>query len=106
MFSKLSLFLVIPQNYTFRIRIHSYMNAVENKIKQMEIYVFILHGASLVAQSVECLHYRRPWFDAWVGKFPGGGRNGNTQAILAWRIPYTGEPGRLYSIEVYTVGHN
>ena len=27
-------------------------------------------------------------------------------SILAWRIPWTGEPGRLQSIGLYRVGHN
>ena len=31
------------------------------------------------------------------GRFPGGG-NGNHFSILAWRIPWTEEPGRLQSM--------
>ena len=27
-------------------------------------------------------------------------------SILAWRIPWTEEPGRLQSIELHRVGHN
>ena len=27
-------------------------------------------------------------------------------SIFAWRIPWTGEPGRLQSIELQRVGHN
>ena len=27
-------------------------------------------------------------------------------SILAWRVPWTEEPGRLQSIELQTVGHN
>ena len=27
-------------------------------------------------------------------------------SVLAWRIPGTGEPGRLPSMEVHGVGHN
>ena len=27
-------------------------------------------------------------------------------SILAWRIPWTKEPGRLQSMELQTVGHN
>ena len=36
----------------------------------------------------------------WIpgsGRFPGGGY-GNLLSILAWRIPWTEEPGRLQSI--------
>ena len=30
----------------------------------------------------------------WVGRSPGGG-HGNHSSILAWRIPWTKEPGGL-----------
>ena len=45
------------------------------------------------------------------GLIPGsrrspGGENGNPSSILAWRIPWTEEPGRLWSIESQRVGHN
>ena len=32
-----------------------------------------------------------------LGRSPGGG-NGNPLTVLAWRIPWTEEPGRLQSI--------
>ena len=35
-------------------------------------------------------------FDPWVGKIPGG-RHGNRSSILAWRIPWIEEPGRVWS---------
>ena len=40
-----------------------------------------------------------------LGRSPGGG-NGKHSSILAWRIPCTEEPGRLYSMGSQTVGHN
>jgi len=36
------------------------------------------------------------WFDPWVGKIPW--RKATHSSILAWRIPWTEEPGRLQSI--------
>ena len=39
---------------------------------------------------------RRCRFDPWVGKIP---------SILAWRIPWTEEPGRLQFVESQRVGH-
>ena len=37
-------------------------------------------------------------FDHWVsGRSPGEG-NGTHSSILAWRIPWTEEPGRLQSM--------
>ena len=39
------------------------------------------------------------------GRSPGGG-NGNHSSILAWRIPWTEEPGRVQSIEWKRVEHD
>ena len=44
-------------------------------------------------------------FDPWVGKIPGG-RHGNHSSILAWRIPWTEEPGGLQSTGHEDVGTN
>ena len=46
-----------------------------------------------------------------TGSIPGPGRsptggNGNHSSILAWRIPWTEEPGRLQSIGSQTVRHD
>ena len=43
----------------------------------------------------QCKRCRRQGFDPWVRKFLGEG-NGNP-LILSWTIPWTEEPGRLYS---------
>ena len=40
-----------------------------------------------------------------LGKSPGGGQ-GNHSSILAWRIPWTQEPGGLQSIGWHKVGHD
>ena len=37
-----------------------------------------------------------------LGRTPGGGDDGN----LAWRIPWTEEPGRLQSMGLQRVRHN
>ena len=39
-----------------------------------------------------------------LGRFPGGG-HGNS-SILAWRIPWTEEPGRLWSIGSQRARHD
>ena len=38
------------------------------------------------------------------GRSPGVG-NGNNSSILAWKIPWTEEPGRLSSMGLQRVGH-
>ena len=40
-----------------------------------------------------------------LGRSPGGG-HGIHFSILAWRIPWTEEPGRLQSIGSQRAGHN
>ena len=40
-----------------------------------------------------------------LGRYPGGG-NGNFSSILAWRIPWTEEPGGLQSMGLQRVGHD
>ena len=40
-----------------------------------------------------------------VGRFPGG-EHGNPLRILAWRIPWTEEPGELQSIGSHRVRHD
>ena len=40
-----------------------------------------------------------------LGRSPGGG-HGNPLHILAWKIPWTEEPGRLQSIVPHGVGHD
>ena len=40
-----------------------------------------------------------------LGRIPGGGY-GNLLSILAWRIPWTEEPGRLQFIGSHRVRHN
>ena len=41
--------------------------------------------------------YRRPRFNPWVGKIPWRGEWQIHSSILAWRIPWTEEPGGLQS---------
>ena len=42
-----------------------------------------------------CLQCGRPRFDPWVGKIPLEKGMGIHSSIVAWRIPWTEEPGSL-----------
>ena len=56
-----------------------------------------------------CLQCERPGFDPWVGKIPWRRKWHPTPGefhILAWRIPWTEEPGRLQSMGLQRVGHD
>ena len=44
--------------------------------------------------------------DPWVGKDPLGEGKATHCSILAWRIPWTEEPGRLQCIELQSVGRD
>ena len=64
-------------------------------------------GASLVAQMVNSLPARQ---ETWVQ--PLGWENplekgmATHSRVLAWRIPWTEEPGRLQPMGLQRVGHN
>ena len=45
-----------------------------------------------------CLQYRRPGFDFWFGKIPLEKEMATHSSVLAWKIPWTEETGRLQSM--------
>ena len=45
------------------------------------------------------------WFNSWVRKIPGEG-TATHSSILAWRVPWTEEPGRLLSTGLHRVRHD
>ena len=49
---------------------------------------------------------RRPGFNPWVREYPLENEMAPHASILAWRIPWTEEPGGLQSMESARVGHN
>ena len=67
-----------------------------------------LYGASLVAQPVKNLPAtQKTLFDPWVGKIPWRREWMATHSsILAWRIPWTEEPGGLQSMGSQRIGHD
>ena len=50
--------------------------------------------------------YRRPGFDAWVGKIPLEKDMTTHSNILAWSIPWTEEPGELQSMRSQRIRYN
>ena len=53
-----------------------------------------------------CLQCGRPGFDPWVGKIPLEKEMAAHSSIVAWKIPWTEEPGRLQSMGSQRVGHD
>ena len=62
--------------------------------------------ASLVAQRVKRLAATWETWVRSVGRESPGEGNGNYSSILAWRIPWTEEPGGLQSTGLQRVWHN
>ena len=51
-------------------------------------------GASGKEPACQCRRHKRPRFNPWVGKIPWRRTRQPTPVfILAWRIPWTEEPG-------------
>ena len=60
-----------------------------------------------VAQIIKLrLQCRKPSFSPWVGKIPLEEERDTHSSILAWKIPWTGEPGGLQPIGSERVGHD
>ena len=71
------------------------------------IWLYTIHQASLVAQRLKRLH---AMWETWVRSLGWEDTLEKEMAThsstLAWRIPWTEEPGRLQSMESQRVGHD
>ena len=82
-----------------------------HKILYKGIYISFTHNwASLVTQMVKkkkknTCNAGDPGLIPGLGRSPGEG-NGNPSSILAWKIPWMEEPGRLQAMGSQRVGHN
>ena len=66
-----------------------------------------LIGASLVAQRVKNLSVKQETWVRFLGwEDPLEKEMATHSSILAWRIPWTEEPGGLQSMGLQRVGHN
>ena len=63
-------------------------------------------GTSGKELSCQCKRHKRCKFDPWVGKIPWRRAWQPSPVILAWRIPWTEEPGGLQSMGSQGVGHD
>ena len=61
-------------------------------------------GASGKEPACQCRRCNRHEFNPLLGRCPGGGHRTHS-SILAWRIPWTEEPGGLESIGSQRVRH-
>ena len=76
--------------------------AVHNVLKGIIIYL-----TSLVAQMVKHLPtMQETWVRSLGGEDPLEKEMATHSSTLAWKIPWTKEPGRLQSMGLQRVGHN
>ena len=65
------------------------------------------NGSSLVAQMVKCLtEMQETWVQSLGWEYPLEEEMATHSSTLAWRIPWTEEPGRLQSTGSQRAGHN
>ena len=66
-----------------------------------------IYGASLVAQEVKSLPAtQETWIQPLGWEEPLEEGMATHSSVLAWRIPWTEEPGGLQSMESQSIGHN
>ena len=66
-----------------------------------------MHGASLMAQTVKNPPtMRETWVQSLGQEDPLEEEMTTHSSILAWRTPWTEEPGRLESMRLQRVGHD
>ena len=63
-------------------------------------------GASGKGPTRQCRSRKRHGFDPWVGKTPLEKGMATHSSTLAWRIPWTEEPGGLQSMGSQRAGHD
>ena len=63
-------------------------------------------GASGEEPACQCRRCKRLGFSPWVGKIPLEKEMATHSCVLAWRIPWTEEPGKLQSMGEKRVGHD
>ena len=84
-------------------RVHDFPNSFIQNIFAPRIVCKGLHCDSDAKESA--CNVGDPGWIPGSGRSPGEG-NGNHSSILAWRIPWTEDPGRLQSMGSQRVGHD
>ena len=64
------------------------------------------NGKELTCQCRRCRRCQRRGFDPWIRKIPLEEEMATHSSILAWRIPWTEEPGGLQSTRLQSVRHD
>ena len=74
---------------------------------KMVNFIWIYHNTSLVAQTIKCLPTMQETRVQSLGREdPLEKEMATHSSILAWKIPWMEEPGRLQSMGLQRVGHD
>ena len=68
--------------------------------------ILCFSGGSGKEPACQCWRHKRRGFALWVGRIPLEKEMAAPSNILAWRIPWTEEPGGLQSVGSQRVGHD
>ena len=94
--------MAIVNSVAMNIQVH-----VSFQIRAFFIYMPTSAVASLVAERLKRLPaMRETWVRSLGQEDPLEGEVATHSSILAWRIPGTGEPGRLLCMGSHRVGHD
>ena len=70
------------------------------------VILVFLGGVVVQESTCQCRRCRKHGFNPWVRKINMEEEMATCSSILAWKIPWTVEPGRLQSTESQRVGHD
>ena len=82
------------------------IHGVTKSRTQLSNWTEVNSGASGKKPACQCRTCKRHGSNPWVRKIPWRRAWQPHSSILAWRIPWTEEPGGLQSIWLQRVGHN
>ena len=72
----------------------------------IETTIIVCVPLTIVIGHLQLRTCRRHRFDPWVGKVPWRRALATHSSVLAWRIPWTEDPGWLQSMGLQRVGHD
>ena len=79
------------------------MSSTTREIRPIPSHKSFPGRASGKEPACQCRRHKRHQFNPWVGKIPWRKTH---SSFLAWRIPWTEEPGGLQSMRSQRVGHD
>ena len=79
----------------FSVTLAAFLRGFIQAVKAVSAYVSQYYWGGAKGPTSQCRRCKRREFEPWFGKIPWKKTH---SSILAWRIPWTEEPGKLQSI--------